>query len=176
VNANGENPVEPNGAELLLRHYLERGTQNLEDINGSFNVAWWDEKACRLILANDKLGHRLLFWNFSAGKLAFASTVARVMAANVSSPVIDVRGFADLLTYGYILGERTLFRDVHVLQPASILTFYEGKIDIQQYWRLDQIEPYGRYDSSRLEGLEELFKKCVKRAIRPDLTCAVGLT
>ena len=64
--------VKPNGAAVLLERYLESGTQCLPKISGSFNVAWWDEKARRLVLANDKLGHRLLFWSLGDDVLVFA--------------------------------------------------------------------------------------------------------
>lgn len=176
TGADGENCVEPNGAVLLLERYLQSGTECLSEISGSFNVAWWDAKACRLVLANDKLGHRLLFWGLWSDRLVFASMMARIMATGTLSPEIDVEGFADLLSYGYTLGERTLFKSVHTLPPASALTYEGGKVSVQQYWRLDYVEPHGRYDERRLDELADVFKIAVRRSIRPDLTCGIGLT
>ena len=176
ADAPGENPVEPNGAALLLRRYLESGIECLRTLSGSFNVAWWDGEARRLIVANDKLGHRLLFYGLRDGTLVFASLLARVMAPGVLSTEIDVEAFADLLHYEHILGERTLFTNVRILPTASVLTFEEGRSNVQPYWRLDQIEPHGRYDKRRLDELEHLFKVAVRRALRPDLKGAIGLT
>jgi hypothetical protein len=176
TQARQENPVEPNGAALLLECFLRSGTECLSGISGSFNVAWWDDRAGRLVLANDKLGHRLLFFGHRAGKVVFASMLARVMAAAVLSSEIDVGGLADLLNYGHTLGERTLFEDVRVLPPGSVVRHEGGKLHVQQYWCLDQIEAHGRYDKRRLDELEDVFKTAVRRSIRPDLSCSVALT
>jgi asparagine synthase (glutamine-hydrolysing) len=174
--AQGNTLLEPDGAALLLKRYLKAGIECLQKIDGSFNVAWWDEKARRLVLANDKLGQRPLFWGLRGGVFVFASMLARVMASGVLSPEIDVEGFADLLSYAYILGERTLFKDIHILPPASVLTYADGRVQIWQYWHLDQVEPHGKYNARRLDELEDVFKRAVKRAIRPDVPCTISLT
>lgn len=173
---NRKSLVETDGAAFLLEQYQRSGTNCLRNINGSFNVAWWDEKAHRLILANDKLGHNLLFLGIRDNILVFASMLARIMATGILSSDIDIEGFADLLNYGYILGERTLFKDIHVLPPASFLIFEGGKVCIKQYWHLNQVESHGRYDKQRLDELENTFKLAVKRSILPDKTCAIDLT
>ena len=174
--AHEENLVEPNGAALLLERYLKSGTECLSEISGSFNVAWWDDEAGRLVLANDKLGHRPLFFGLGSGQLVFASLLARVMATGVLSSEIDVEGLADLLNYAHMLGKRTLLKDVRILPSASILTYVGGRLHIQRYWCLDQVEAHGKYDKQRLDELEDVFKTAVKRSIRPDLTCAIALT
>jgi asparagine synthase (glutamine-hydrolysing) len=176
TQAHQGNPVEPNGAALLLKRFLDSGTDCLAEVSGSFNVAWWDGRAGRLVLANDKLGHRLLFFGLRAGRLVFASMLARVMAAAVLSPEVDPGALADLLSYGHTLGERTLFRDVRILPPGSVLTYEGGELHVRRYWSLDQVEVHGRYDRRRLDELEDVFKTAVRRAIRPDLTCSIALT
>jgi len=174
--APGGNLVEPNGAALLLKRYLELGPDCLSEISGSFNVAWWDEKAQRLVLGNDRIGQRLLFFGHRNGVLAFSSLLARVMEAGLLSSEIDVEGLADMITYEHTVGERTLFKDAKVLPPASVLTYERGRVDIRKYWDLGQIEPQGHYDEQRLDEVEELFRIAVRRAIRPDITVAIDLT
>jgi hypothetical protein len=176
TGAPGEHLIETDGAAFMLRRYLESGTDCLGETNGSFNVAWWDEKRDRLVLANDKVGQRLLFWGLQAGTLVFASMLARIMAAGIASPEIDAEGLADLLSYEYILGERTLFQDVHALPPAGVLTVEDGKVHIHRYWRLDEVEAHGSYDDARLDRLVHLFERAVRRSLRPDLNCAIDLT
>jgi asparagine synthase (glutamine-hydrolysing) len=176
TRAHQGNPVEPNGAAWLLERFLRSGTECLSEISGSFNVAWWDGNARRLVLANDKLGNHLLFFGLREGRLVFASMLARVMAAAVLSSEVDVGGLADLLNYGHTLGERTLFKDVRILPPGSVLTYEGGQLRIQQYWFWDQIEAHGRYDRGRLDELEDVFNTAVRRSIRPDLTCSLALT
>lgn len=176
AGAPGENLVEPNGAALLLERYLESGTECLRKVSGSFNVAWWDEKTRRLVLANDKLGQRLLFFGYRNGVFTFASLLARIMATGLVSPEIDAEALVDLISYEHTIGERTLFEDVKILPPASVLTYEGGQVNINKYWHIDQIEPHGKYDKQRLDELEELFRIAVRRSIRPDITVAIDLT
>lgn len=170
------NLVEPDGAALLLKRYLESGTECLIEMNGSFNVAWWEARAHRLILANDKIGQRLLFFGHRNGAFAFASLLARVVATGFMSSEIDVEAFADLISFEHTIGERTLFEDVKILPPASVLTYDADQVNIQKYWHIGQIEPHTRYDEQRLDELEELFRKAVRQSIRPDITVAIDLT
>lgn len=176
-NGNGRRDlVKFDGAAFLLEQYLKSGIDCLKNIIGSFNVAFWDERACRLILANDKLGHRPLFWGEKNGSFIFASLLARIMATGMIFPEIDVESFADLISYEYSIGERTLFKDIHTLPPASYLVYEKNKLQIKQYWRVDHIEPYGVYDKRRLDELVDIFKLAVKRSIRPDITSSIALT
>lgn len=164
------------GAHVLLDGYRQQGAECLGAISGSFNVAWWDSKQERLVLGSDKQGQRLLFYAVHGGKLAFSSLLAGVIAADVISPTVDVEGFADLVYYGQILGERTLFEDFKILPPAGILVFEAGQAKLHRYWRGDHVEQHGTYDERRLNELEALFKRAVKRCMPSHLNSSIGLT
>lgn len=164
------------GADVLLGGYLRSGPECLSKISGNFNVAWWDARRNRLVLGSDKVGQRLLFYAIHGGKLAFSSLLAGVVAAGVVSPTVDVEGFADLIYYGQILGERTLFEDLKVLLPASILVFEAGEAKLHRYWHFDHVEQHGTYNERRLDELEALFKRAVKRCFPPQVLCSIGLT
>jgi asparagine synthase (glutamine-hydrolysing) len=172
----GEGLVELDGASLLLEHYLKSGADRLSQYNGSFVAAWWDDKARRLLVANDKVGQRLLFFGWRNGMFAFSSLLARVMASGCVSSQIDLEAFADLINYEHVIGRRTLFKDVQILPVASVLTYERGQVSIKKYWQIDEIEPHGQYDKQRLDELTELFKGAVKRAARPDMAVAIDLT
>jgi asparagine synthetase B (glutamine-hydrolysing) len=164
------------GAELLLKAFLESDSDCVQQCSGSFNVAWWDEKNRRLVLATDKLGQRLLFYSQRNNGFAFASYLARIVASGIPSKKINIEAFADLLNFEYILGERTLFKDIQTLPPGSVLIYENGQINIKPYFQLHRIEPHGRYDSSRLDELSDLFKTAVRRSIRTNVSTAIDLT
>jgi len=168
--------VESGGAELLLDHYLEHGTDDLDKLSGSFNVAWWDSRSNELIVATDKLGQRMLFYSCRNGALVFGSALANLMATSVPGRDVDLHGFSDLLRYGYILRERTLFEDIKTLPPGGMLRFKDGALTVSQYWRLDSIEPSGQYDDARLDALDDAFKTAVRRSLPENTANAIGLT
>jgi asparagine synthase (glutamine-hydrolysing) len=176
TTAPGGGLIESDGAALLLEHYLKSGADGLSQYNGRFVVAWWDKKAQRLVVANDKVGQRLMFFGCRNGMFAFSSLLARVMASGITSSEIDVEAFADLIHYDHVIGRRTLFKDVQILPVASVVTYERGQVDLKRYWRIDEIEPHGKYDRKRLDELAELFKRAVERAIRSDTAVAIDLT
>jgi asparagine synthase (glutamine-hydrolysing) len=58
----GDGSTHSTGAELMLKEYLKTDERCIENFSGNFNVAWWDEQKGRLVVANDKLGQRSLFY------------------------------------------------------------------------------------------------------------------
>lgn len=171
-----EEKTAPAGAALLLERYLDSGIECLSELGGSFNVAWWDGRSEELIVACDKLGQRLMYYTCRSGNIVFGSALAHLMATDIPKREIDLEGFVDLIHYGYILGERTLFKEVHTLPPGGALIYKRGELNVHQYWRLNNIESRGRYDERCLDNLERLFKLAVRRSVRQDMTCAVDLT
>lgn len=168
--------IEMHAASYLLARFLDMGPACVEQLNGSFNVAWWDERSMRLIVANDRIGHRLLFIGTDNSTLVFASYLARVMDSGLIDPAIDIEGLADLLNFGYILGTRTLFDRVRTLPPASFLTFEYGKTHVERYWSADEIEPYGAYNAQRLDEVQSVFQAAIRRGFRTDVDTALDLT
>lgn len=175
-DSNSHDLIEPDGAKYLLSHYLRSGPSCVTQLNGSFNVAWWDARTQRLIIANDKIGHRLLFFGHSKRTIAFASLVARVLGSGLFVPEIDLSGFADLINFGYILGERTLFQSIKTLPPAGILIYENGNMKIERYWSADEIESHGVYTDNRLDEVQEVFQMAVRRSFRKDIQVALDLT
>lgn len=176
VDGDGADGFCTSGAEVLLDGFLRAGAACLRGISGSYNVAWWDRRRGHLVVGNDRVGQRLLFYASEGGKLAFSSLLAGVVAADVISPQVDVEGLADLLYYGQILGQRTLLEGLKVLPPATILEFEDGKAALHTYWHLDRVEQRGVCDERRLDELEHLFKRAVGRCISPSVKSSIGLT
>lgn len=172
----GNDLLEANGAAYVLEQISSSGLDCLQHLRGSFNFAWWNAAQRRLVVANDKLGQRPLFWGSRDNTFTFGSNLAQVLAAGFVSRDIDVEGFADLVYFEYMLGERTLFTNVRMLGPGTILAFCNGNVHCERYWRIDQLEPTGTYNTQRLDELHHAFDRAVRRAIRSDITCTVGLT
>ena len=53
----------------------------------------------------------------------------------------NMRALADLFHFGFVLGNKTLFSEIHLLPPASLLHFdgQRGSCAVQSYWALDSL-------------------------------------
>lgn len=172
----GSTAAIPDGADRLLDAYLREGSDCFARFNGSFNVAIWDPGPHRLILANDRIGQRPLYYTHAGTHLAFGSYLAQVMAADVVRPEMAVGGLLDLIYYGFVTGESTLFEGVRLLPPGSALVCEQGRVSIATYWRCDSVEPHGRLDEERVAGLAEVLKRAVTRFFNASPDTGLCLT
>jgi len=168
--------IEPHGARRLLSGYLESGPECLRDIAGSFSVVWWDGRLRRLTFGTDKIGQNLLFFGQHNGNFVFASYVTQLMASGLLTKELDLEGFADLLACEFVLGDRTLFRDVRIIGPATYLVIEGTKVRAQQYWRIDDIDSDRGLDDEFVDELDASWRLAVRRAIRPGSESTIGLT
>ncbi|WP_137286287.1 asparagine synthase-related protein [Halorussus salinisoli] len=119
-----------NRADLGLSHaevferVLDRPTVTLPKLSGPFLLAAADRDGT-LLVASDKLGTRECYVAGTPDGVAVASDLSAV-AGRLDSPEIDVRTAADLLSFGFALGEKTLVAGVESLSPASFLRVSES--------------------------------------------------
>lgn len=168
--------IEPDGARKLLSAYLESGPECLRDIEGNFSVAWWDRKHRRLTIGTDKIGQNLLFFGQHNGNFVFGSYIKQLLASGFLTKELDLEGFADLLACEFVLGERTLFRDIRVIGPATYLVIEGDRVQARQYWRIDDIESDRNLDDGYVDELDTVWRLAVRRAIQPDSESTIGLT
>lgn len=127
--------VESDNHPQLILHLLEkRGTQIIQSLNGSFTLALWDFKRNLLLIANDRYGLRPLYYFWQDSLFIFASEMKSILTFREVKKEIDNQALAELFNLNYILEERTLFKHIKVLSPASILTFKDGTLKIEKYW------------------------------------------
>ncbi|MFP6641585.1 MAG: asparagine synthetase B, partial [Myxococcota bacterium] len=65
--------------EVILHLYEEKGQDCVEDLNGQFAFAIWDERTSRLFLARDRMGIRPLYFSQPNGKFVFASEIKALL-------------------------------------------------------------------------------------------------
>lgn len=174
VQAEGATPTY--GAGHLVEAYLRWGVECFSRFNGSFNAAIWDPRSARLILANDKVGHRPMFYASHGKELLFGSYAARVLAAAPQRAVINLGGLVDLINFGFVTNDATLFEGVRLLPPGSVLVFEAGRLEVNQYWSYAAIEPVGRLDDKRVAEAAEVLKQAVVRSVTSAPKVALSLT
>jgi len=127
--------VEPDNHPQLILHLLEKkGTQIIKSLNGSFVLALWDFRKKLLMIANDRYGLRPLYYFWQNHLLIFASEMKSILTFTQVKKEIDNQALAEFFSMNFILREKTLFKHIKVLRPASILTFKAGGLNIKRYW------------------------------------------
>lgn len=160
-------------AALVLHLYEEQGEGFAAQLNGAWTAAIWDQRARRLVIANDRLGLHPLYFAQVAGGLIFGGGVRALLAHPGLPRCVDRAAMAQFLTFDHVLGQRTLVRDVHLLPGGSVLTFADGRLDVRPYWR-----PYHphQYTLRSEEELMALLLQRMEQAVQRQVQRADGLS
>jgi len=124
--------------ETVLHAYQQHGPSCLHLFHGMFAFAIWDKNRRRLFCARDRLGIKPFYYYWDGRLFAFASEIKALFEHPAISPELHDESLPEVLAFGYISGDRTLFRGVRKLMPGHHLTLdlTEPRPEprIERYW------------------------------------------
>jgi asparagine synthase (glutamine-hydrolysing) len=138
------------GPAYVLNKYLAEGDQFVTHLDGVFHLCIYDGRSSQIKLFSDKFGLQPLYYAVSPTGIVFGAEVKTLIQDKETSRSPDYRSFADFLHYGQILGQKTLFKDIKLLAPSSLLAYNlkDNNVSLERYWRLDGLFAVkGAYDS-----------------------------
>lgn len=144
--------------ETIVHLYEQLGEACVEKLRGMFAFAIWDDRSKSLFLARDRVGIKPLYYLQTPDSVVFASEIKAILADPETKAEVRTSMIDRFLTFDYLPGEETLFKNIYKLPPAHALTFRGGKSYKRQYWDL-HFEPshstIGQAKSRLLQLLEE---------------------
>ncbi len=165
----GHNFCVDNDPEFCLHLYDELGDKFVDKLNGSFVIVIVDVKNQRLVVVNDRYGLRPIYYAEKDERLLFGSEVKAILKDNAFQKEINDEAVAEFFTFGQLLGNKTLFKGIEVLPPASILKWENGNASLEQYWEFEYDEKAQTYpEEYYVEELVKLFKQAVERRLKGD--------
>ncbi len=154
--------------EVLLALYLEVGEAMLENLNGMFSLAIWDERQQRLLLARDRLGKKPLYYHWRGNRISFSSELYSLVKDPEVPRGLSGQALFEYLLYDFIPGPHTIFEDVCKLPPGHVAVFDSGGLRIRRYWLPPEPEPAGDYEEKKRE-LEDLLSDAVRLRLISDV-------
>lgn len=167
-----------NDANIILHLYSEYGLEFVDFLNGSFLFAIWDSETKKLVIVNDRYCLFPLYYASFDDLFLFASEVKSILKLKSFPRILDERSIADFFSFGYILGNKTLLKDVKLWPPASICIADTQKNDIamKRYWDFSYVEN----KRARLENIARtvnlLLKSSVSKRIPNKKLFGLGLS
>lgn len=162
--------------EIILALYHKYGNKMLKQLPGMFAFALWDERNKTLFCARDRFGEKPFYYAVGRnGEFIFASEIKAILATGLIKPQINHEQLWQYLNYQYVYPTQTIYSNIHVLPPAHFLTYHDGKIEVQRYWKL----PETNHHISEEEAVEEfqrLFRQAVKRQLIADVPVGAFLS
>ena len=161
--------------EVLLAAYAHWGKSCLERLRGMFAFGIWDKDAQTLFLARDRVGEKPLYYWHDEQQFYFASELKALLAMLPHRPELDPLAIDLYLHYQYIPEPGTPLQDVHKLSAAHYLfvTLSPWRIQMKQYWSLDQIEPV---EGNPTELIREELDRALTLTLRSDVPIGIALS
>src|ERR1700739_4433429 len=163
--------------EVIVHLYEEFGPECVTRLRGMFAFAIWDARKRALFIARDRVGIKPLYYCVTKDGLDFASEIKAILADPAVRPEVDPNGIARFLTFFYMPGAETLFRNIVKLEPGHYLLVQDGNVSIRQYWDLE-FDPHpqnGNFQKSKA-ALVELLRGTVRDHMITDVPVGVLLS
>lgn len=113
--------------EVILRAWEAWGVACVERLRGMFAFAVWDQGACALFLARDRLGMKPLYYTVHPdGWLAFSSEVGGITADREGPWPLAMPAVECYFALGYVPDPLTIHTGIHKLEPGCHLLARSG--------------------------------------------------
>ncbi len=106
--------------EVLLYLYISKGKKCLDELNGFFSFAIYDNQLKTLFLARDRFGIKPLYFYNDGDKFVFASEMKALLEYDIPKK-IDRSSLYTYLQLNYIPGPWTIFENVRKLSPGHFI-------------------------------------------------------
>jgi asparagine synthase (glutamine-hydrolysing) len=164
---------------LIKVLYQTYGSKFGARLRGSFCAAVLDEKLKRLILVNDYVGSYPLYWSSMPQRFVFASELKAILADPIVKVAVDPRAVADFLSFGFLLGDKTLASQIRLLPPSSTLSYSweDGTCVLESYASIKEaFQPWNGTQSEYLDELSHAFNGAVSRSLSGEHKFLVSLS
>ena len=167
--------------EVIVAAYAEYGEACLQQFEGAFAFAIWDEKAKRLFAARDRFGEKPFYFFYNEQKLAFASEIKALWAMDVDKET-NPSMLYNFLTTGYTSNPadptETFYNNIKNLPAASYMVFDQQKDELRliKYWQPFININTSITDADALLQFDHLFKASVRNRLRSDVAIGTSLS
>lgn len=167
--------------EVLLALYDLKKEACLEDLDGMFAFAIWDELEQSLFCARDRFGEKPFHYFKDAKKFVFASEIKQFWSIGINKKMSSSK-LNNFVEKG-VIGEAsqadvTFFDGISKLKPAHYLKINKsGELSIHNYWRIDEnAKEFTGTIEQAAEQFFELFKDSVRLRLRSDVPVGSSLS
>jgi len=168
--------------EVILAAYDFWKEKCLQQFDGMFAFAIWDEKEERLFAARDRFGEKPFYYYEDGGHFIFASEMKALWSIGIEKS-IDNKMLLNYITLGHVQNcidkEQTFFEDIYSLPPAHYLIFEPASKQLSKITRYWSINKETKIDISAADAIEKftaLFTGSVTGRLRSDVPVGSSLS
>lgn len=149
---------------FILNDY-KKGVLNkkIPEYNGCWQIIMVDTLSHKIVIANDRWGSYPLFW-VKKGNDLFISEKWQLLAAHTHKRMNE-QSTIEMISFGYVLGDKTLIEDINDFSPHAIHEYYYDNStltdNVENYWHLHyKFDPAN--EKQKEKEFAELWQKQLK--------------
>ncbi|TAL09596.1 MAG: asparagine synthase (glutamine-hydrolyzing), partial [Chloroflexota bacterium] len=144
-------------------------------LDGMFAVAIWDSQRRCLVVARDRVGEKPLYIGRAGDGWAIASELKALLLHPRLDRAIDPAAVEQYLAFDYVVGPRTILRNVQKLRAGHVGTIsVDGFVSVP-YWTL-RFESSGTSLPTAIERLDQILDESVRRRMLADVPLGLFLS
>jgi asparagine synthase (glutamine-hydrolysing) len=166
------------GVPPLIEAYRRHGIDGFNEVRGLAGGFLADVERGRCLLFNDRYGRERLFVYAEGTRVVFASEAKAILAVAPRARAFDTVGLAEWLACGCTIGRRSLFRDIEVLDPGTVIAFDgSARHSRHRYFDAAQLEALPPASAAEfLDGFSASLQSAVAAATRNTPRVGMSLT
>jgi asparagine synthase (glutamine-hydrolysing) len=167
--------------EVIVAAYDIYKKDCLQQFDGMFAFAIWDEQEQMLFAARDRLGEKPFFFFYDEENLLFASEIKALWAAGIEKRVNE-KMLYNYLTIGYTANpfnpQETFYQNIWKLPAASFLEYRLSSTEarIEKYWTPYIDENKNINAEQAVEQFTVLFRESIRKRLRSDVAIGTSLS
>ena len=160
--------------DTILRDYLQTGDEVFSRLDGQFAMVLYDAVAEVTRVVTDPFGMIPVYYGEKYGQ-TFVSTSGLAVAKELQSD-LDQFGARAFIIYGSTFGA-TIWQDVHLISPASVLNLGSSDCHELKYWSIEIDQTLVRLSEKQsIDLMIESFTNSLKQILSTEGKIWVSLT
>jgi asparagine synthase (glutamine-hydrolysing) len=177
LSARGHHFKTASDTEVIVHLWEDFGAEFAVHLNGMFAIALLDRRQRKLVLARDHVGIKPLYYARVEQGLVFGSEIKVLLESEWVPRRLDLDAVGQYLSWEYVPGAATLFKDIRRLPPASLLEFdlTSGHHSVLRFWNPLQAVAKAHQSPRSAGDWEAELDSTIARRVRAQLISDVPL-
>ncbi|MEN3014755.1 MAG: asparagine synthase (glutamine-hydrolyzing) [bacterium] len=159
--------------EVIVYSYVEWGIDCVSKFNGMFAFAIYNNFKKKLYLVRDRCGIKPLYWTYKNGNIIFASEIKSILVYLNWAFDIDYQSLMEYFTFQNFLHNKTLYKDIHILEPGTYLEvdLITKKFHSYKYWDFNFFSyiDFSLKKQKVIDYLYDVLQETIKRQLISDV-------
>ncbi len=162
----GENLV-----ETFINMYESMGELFFNEIRGSYSCVFFNKNENIWLIYTDQLGDKKVYYSILNEGIILGSrifNISETLKNNKKAITLNDVSCLSMLTFGYMIDDNTMVKEIKRLLPGNYIRIKDGKIDLNKYHEFNNKPLNDMSDEQLIEELDNLFRNAVKLQFEKD--------